>query len=483
MSSPFSARETTVAVVPSQRAGYGVLKDEIAAPELPSGYVSTVAQLAVRDLLRTWGLDRENIGSNRWNPLGAFIRPGAKVLLKPNWVRHWNQSGAGMDCLVTHTSVIEAVLEYVALAHPGSTIIGDAPIQSCDFEGLRVACGLEELVRRMETRNLPLEIRDFRRTVMHGDALGSARSESVSSIENYVLFDLKNESLLEPVADESGSFRVTVYNPDLLQRTHGPGKHEYLIARECIEADVVLNLPKLKCHKKAGITGALKNVVGINGNKEYLPHHRKGSGAEGRDCYEAASWWKRQAENLLDAANRRAAGSCQRMIARTAETAGRIAVAVGEDDNLDGAWFGNDTIWRTCLDLQRVLRYGRVDGTLAGTPQRYVVSITDAIIGGEGEGPLAPTPARAGFMTGALNPAAADWVHARLMGFDPMKIPLVREALGDFSYRLADFTPREIRARFDDRETAAGELGPFAGRPFLPPRGWVNHCELEAATK
>jgi len=32
----------------------------------------------------------------------------------------------------------------------------------------------------------------------------------------------------------------------------------------------------LKLHRKAGITCALKNLIGINGNKEYLPHHRLG---------------------------------------------------------------------------------------------------------------------------------------------------------------------------------------------------------------
>jgi uncharacterized protein (DUF362 family) len=112
-----------------------------------------------------------------------------------------------------------------------------------------------------------------------------------------------------------------------------------------------------------------------------------------------------------------------------------------------------------------------------------VVTITDAIIAGEGEGPLAPTPVEAGFLTGASNPATADWVHSRLIGFDPIKIPLVREALGSFSYPLVDFSTREIRVRLSDREIAADEVSSFIGRPFLPPRGWINHCELEAVTR
>jgi uncharacterized protein (DUF362 family) len=59
-----------------------------------------------------------------------------------------------------------------------------------------------------------------------------------------------------------------------MAKTHHPGVHQYLVAKEVIEADIIINLPKLKTHRKAGVTCALKNLIGINGNKEYLPHHR-----------------------------------------------------------------------------------------------------------------------------------------------------------------------------------------------------------------
>jgi uncharacterized protein (DUF362 family) len=107
-----------------------------------------------------------------------------------------------------------------------------------------------------------------------------------------------------------------------------------------------------------------------------------------------------------------------------------------------------------------------------------VISITDAIIGGEGEGPLANTPVPSGFITGALNPAAAEWVHARLMGFDPMKIPVVRESFGPFKYPLAEFSPDSIRVWVGSKEKFANDIVPFDGRPFKPPRGWQGHCEL-----
>ena len=38
---------------------------------------------------------------------------------------------------------------------------------------------------------------------------------------------------------------------------------EYCISEACLEADVIINLPKPKTHRKAGFTGALKNMIGV----------------------------------------------------------------------------------------------------------------------------------------------------------------------------------------------------------------------------
>ena len=470
--------ETVVAVALSLQPAYATLAQPVAAPELPSGSANTVALAALRDLFSVWGLGRERAGTPQWNPLGALIPPGARVVLKPNWVLHYNQAGAGLDCLVTHASVIAAVLEYVALARPGKVVLGDAPLQGCDFQALLDACGIESLAARFRDRGMDLRVADFRRTVLHGRGFADTRTENRRDLADYVLFDLAGESLLEPLAGDARKFRVTMYDPGLLLRTHAPGRHQYLVARDVIDAEVVVNLPKLKSHKKSCITGALKNIIGINGNKEFLPHHRKGGSAAGGDCYPGRSWLKQRAEDLLDAANRRPDGWTRRALGASAGLAARAARCLGADDNLEGSWYGNDTVWRTCLDLQRILRYGRPDGKLDPAPQRKVITLTDAIIGGEGEGPLANTPIASGFLTGALNPAAAEWVHARLMGFDPLRIPLLREAFADFPYPLASFSPAEIRVLLDGNELSAAEIWPPSGRSFRPAEGWRGSCEL-----
>src|SRR5687768_17691117 len=88
-----------------------------------------------------------------------------------------------------------------------------------------------------------------------------------------------------------------------MAKTHGKGRHRYLVAKDVLDADVVINLPKLKTHRKAGVTCALKNLIGINGNKEFLPHHRVGGAEAGGDCYPGSSRTKRALEFVLDREN------------------------------------------------------------------------------------------------------------------------------------------------------------------------------------
>ncbi len=471
---------SAVAIALASQPAYTNLTENRDAPELPDGYIRTVAQQAVRELLRVWGLDASRFGTSKWNPLGAFIRPGATVVLKPNWVYDHNRSGGGMDCLVTHPSVIEAVLDYVALARPSSIVIGDAPVQGCDFLELVRKCDLNALIERFQSRGLDVCIRDFRRTMLARSNGPAKRVENCRDRADYVLFDLGKQSLLEPLATDSGRFRVTMYDPDRLLNTHRPGRHQYLIAKEVVDADVIVNLPKLKCHKKSCVTGALKNLVGINGNKEFLPHHRKGGDAQGGDCYSGRSTLKLIAEHLYDVANRRKGDGPRRLLTSCAESLIRLGKRFGQDDNIEGSWYGNDTIWRTCLDLQRILRYGRSDGELAGVPQRTVITITDAIIAGEGEGPMAPEPVGAAFVSGSLSTAAADCVHAALMGFDYSKIALIAQAFGSFTYPLCDFGPADIGVLTSQGIASIDQVRPILGRPFRPPQGWKDQCILAA---
>src|SRR5215475_2495998 len=285
-------------------------------------------------------------------PFGRMIPRGARVLIKPNLVLHENEGPWGIEPLVTHQSLISAVVEGALRAGPSEVLVGDAPLQGCDFQRLLSVTGLGEWAGRLARLEPTFKgVRDFRRTTcvfVNGVRLAA---ESLQPEERFILFDLGCDSLLEPVADGRNSFRVTCYDPRLLAKTHAPGRHQYLVAKEIIEADVIINLPKLKTHKKAGITCALKNLIGINGNKEYLPHHRLGGASAGGDCYPGKSLVKRATEYALDRQNEARSPITGKLWHGAAENLGRISSRAGDQIGVEGSWSGNDTVWRTGLDL------------------------------------------------------------------------------------------------------------------------------------
>src|SRR5262249_24330594 len=179
-------------------------------------------------------------------PFGRMIPRGARVLIKPNFVLHENEGPWGIEPLVTHQSLIRAVVEGALRAGPSEVLIGDPPLQGCEFQRLLSVTGLGAWADGfMRLEPVFKGVRDFRRTTcvfVNGVRLAA---EDLQPEGRFILFDLGRNSLLEPIADGRNAFRVTCYDPRLLATTHAPGRHQYLVAREVIEADVIINLPKL----------------------------------------------------------------------------------------------------------------------------------------------------------------------------------------------------------------------------------------------
>ncbi|MBO0722562.1 MAG: DUF362 domain-containing protein [Blastocatellia bacterium] len=391
------------------------------------------------------GQDSAAKALNRFGPFGRIIPSGARVLIKPNFVLHENQGPGGMDPLVTHPSLVRAVVQSVLRSDPAEVIVGDAPLQGCDFGRLMDITGLGQWAEALMKRDPRFKgVADFRRTTcVFVDGVRKAK-ENIQSAENFVLFDLGKESLLEPLSNGRDGFRVTCYDPRLLAQTHHAGRHQYLVAREVIEADVIINMPKLKTHKKAGITCALKNLIGINGNKEYLPHHRIGGSNTGGDCYPGGSLLKRALEFTSDREHTTSSFAMSKVWHNAGVQFQRALRLMGDQLGTEGSWSGNDTIWRTCLDLNRILLYGRADATLADSPQRQVVHVVDAIVAGQGDGPLAPLPLPMGLIIVGQNAAAVDWIGAHLLGYEPSKVSIVREGFRKFRWPLASFPSCDV---------------------------------------
>ena len=411
---------------------------------------------AVRQVLEDLGLDRANIGKPNWNPLRDFLRPGQRALIKPNWVMHVNPAGSA-EALITHTSLIRVLIDYVLLALEGRgrVDIADAPLQGCDFAAVRRIARIDELLTlyRAETPHVEFQVLDLRKTTMDREVDRSIHQQSQQKGDprGYSLIDLGRDSLLADIENRAARFRVTMYDHRLMRQHHAEARHEYLLANSVLDADLVINVPKLKTHLKAGVTTALKNLIGINGHKEYLPHHTNGCPATGGDQYPQRSYVKPVRNWVDDRYWRVRAQSLPSRHYRSAlQVAGRalrLPSHILDTDNLmDGGWSGNDTIPRTTLDINNALYFLHTTGNsrqyLSSEPLRTALHIVDGVVAGEGNGPLRPSPKQARLVMGGWNPLTIDACAGRLIGLDANKVRLLRYGFSHPRSMLASVSPK-----------------------------------------
>lgn len=405
---------------------------------------------------------------------GNVVPKGSRVIVKPNLVMHKNRGNGGILPLITHQAIIKTVVAEVLKADPEQVSVGDAPIQSCEFDYLLRITGLGEWAAKLQSNDSRFKgINDYRRTTCaFVDGVRLADEERLPE-ERFVRFNLGTESMLEPLTDDSNSFRVTCYDPRLMAKTHSAGNHQYLVAKEVIESDVVINLPKLKTHKKAGITNALKNLVGINGNKEFLPHHRIGGADRGGDCYPGSDLAKTTWEFLADRQNMTTSPVKEKLLAAVNKQFERLMKLQGDEIGVEGAWSGNQTVPLMTIDLNRILLYGKADTTLCDTIQRRVIHISDAVVAGQGDGPLSPDELPLNLIMAADNASALDWAAAHLLGYDGWRIPLLTQAFSGFRWGITNFVPDEIELVGDWKIRTAKDLLGFArAQNVTHPVGW-----------
>jgi len=140
-------------------------------------------------------------GLNLLGGIGSFVNKGDQVLLKPNFL-----VGRSPDrCVNTHPAIVRAVAKLV-LEAGANPMIGDSPQLG---SALKVAekCGVAEIARE-----LGIEIVEF-----------------------------------EPI-----------------EVMHPGGKYfkHFVLGKAVLEADIIINLPKLKTHNLTFLTLAVKNIFG-----------------------------------------------------------------------------------------------------------------------------------------------------------------------------------------------------------------------------
>jgi uncharacterized protein (DUF362 family) len=383
-------------------------------------------------------------------PWRELIHPGDRVLLKPNFIRESHTDRPNeWEQIITHGTVIAAVAEQVAAAG-GKIIIADAPQTDSNFEEICERAGIPELRKRFD-----IEVIDLRREAWRTkNGVIVERRKLPEDPRGYTLVDLGRESCF---AGKAGRFYGADYDTTFTAQHHSNGKHEYLLSRSVMDADVFINMPKLKTHKKVGVTLSLKNLVGINGDKNYLPHFCIGTPDQGGDEFPDSRMQTKVQSKLISAFKAAAKNSPW-----WGPVAKRVGVKVFGDTSKvvrSGNWHGNDTTWRMVLDLNQALLHFDSTGQPRTKPLRYL-SIIDGIIAGEGNGPMEADAKPCGVLIAGTHPVAVDFVATKLMGFDWQKIPTIREGL-----RVFGLSPDNIQADIGE---------PFQFKPHF---GWKGHIE------
>jgi hypothetical protein len=152
------------------------------------------------------------------------------------------------------------------------------------------------------------------------------------------------------------------------------------------------------------------------------------------------------------------------------------------DDVYEAMWPGNDTLWRTLLDLNRIVMYADKDGILRDTPQRAQFHLIDGIIGGEGDGPLSPDAVHSQVLVAGKNPASVDAVGAGLMGFDAAKIPLISKAFDDrhHAWPVCTAALDSIRVRVNGCDMPIQAFLDQYHLGFAAHPNWAGHVERPA---
>lgn len=388
---------------------------------------------------------------------------GKSLMIKPNWVRH-ELSESDYLCLRTNDRFLLCVLEEFLNLQPSKVLIADAPVQGCDWDRMISKEFISEIAVLSGKYDIPIIVKDLRRTVTSND--GKEIKTELRPISDYVLFDLGSSSYLEPITSDDNKFRVTCYDPDRMAEVHRPGIHKYCIAKDVFEYDIIVTIPKLKTHRMAGMTNALKLLVGINGDKDYLPHHRIGSLEEGGDNYKDKSIKRTLANLMTDESNRHRGTVYGSLLGKV----GGKLWAMSKPDSatmMNAGWYGNDTIWRTVMDIDTIALFGDKQGRLHEEQQRSLFIIMDGVIGGQGDGPLHPDPSPLGVIAVSNCPYLMDVVAGELYHLKYNRIPLLNQARKIVNNKDYNLSVNQIPVSLDD-------IAEY-GIDILMSPGWVEY--------
>ena len=330
---------------------------------------------ALRELSRVLGFDGGNL-------LTGTVTPGQNVVIKPNWVLDRHPYGLDSFGVITHSAVLRAVadLAYEALEGDGTITIADAPQWNCDFDNLLRVTEVERIADYFRrTHHFEIPIVDLRLvgTVGEGFVTRADRLDLAGDPKGYAVVDLGAQSAFVDMPHIDRIYGAD-YDRSETREHHNDHRHEYLISKTVLGADTLIHVPKLKVHKRVGVTLNAKGMVGINGHKNWIAHYRVGPPSTGGDEYpdelpgssHARNRIMRLVTDHLLAPQSRSREQVFRVLRRGYRLAkpvlGPLRFPEREDELPEGGnWHGNDTAWRMTADLARAVLYADAEGAIA----------------------------------------------------------------------------------------------------------------------
>lgn len=410
----------------------------------------------IREILFEMGFDKDNYGTADWNPFKDLIKIGEKVLLKPNLVYHMHPKGdAEMKSMITNAALLRPIIDYILIATDGNVqiTIADAPIQGGDFNKACEISGVTELQKFYSNKGVTINVVDMRMVRSIPNKMDIVKERIHQRDETcYRIVDLEEKSELIDIIHKSNRFEITDYGYGAVKKHHNKYKNEYFIPKEVLDADLFINFPKLKTHRKAGLTCAMKNLVGINGDKTCLAHHTRGTKETGGDEFSRKSiktWfrvriWTFLKTNWLGIKAASIITALFQKFVWGGKTIKEHHMKHAPAAFSEGSWYGNDTLWRCVKDLNKIIFYANKKGRMCDAPQRRYLCIVDAILAGEGEGPMEQVTKQFGVIFAGINPVYVDYAASQLMCYDYIDIPTIANSFKNRWWKLVDKNAEDV---------------------------------------
>lgn len=371
------------------------------------------------------------------NPLDDLIDPGNTVVIKPNWLSNLNNEH-------TKAQAVRPVIDMALIAGATTIYIADGA-GGTDTNLVINDSSFSAMTALLQAQNPSITIQNFvtnsTSTGWHWVYLGAG---SCFAGSGYADSDMGNSAVTNPASLANYAY----YNKADPQgvNPNGTAMGWYAINDKFLNADVIINMPKMKTHSSMIASLSMKNVVGCTINKT--------------------------------------AGSATNY--RLPHCRYVLPVKTVDSDT----YFGNDILWRAVQDVYKILLYGNRSGVLQPTKQRKHLSIVDGIEGLEGRERLGTgtssgvsvtgTVYKAGCIIAGTDPAAVDVVGSRVMGYDFNDVPNIKNASFDTNYPVGINDPSRIVIVGDELGTALNHVfafsnmwtayaSPLAVTDFTPP--------------